>query len=178
MNVDPSGITRDRSWRGGACGRSRAARAAASARSNMMACNETRGPLFTKGADGRLGLDGVMLYQRPFGPGIRMASSATEPIRGRNMDGVMESKPPCGAAGIHGGSGPQSRPAGRRALMGVLVFITQRLRLFPRPFPVISRWRLVFAAGAYFGDSGQAQDLGFSRLEVPAGLYRDKGGPW
>jgi len=161
MNVDPSGITRDRSWRGGACGRSRAARAAASARSNMMACDETRGPLFT-GRGRRRGW---------------MASCCTKGPSGLEY-GWRQAPPSPFGAGIWMASWNPSRPAGRRALMGVLVFITQRLRLFPRPFPVISRWRLVFAAGAYFGDSGQAQDLGFFRLEVPAGLYRDKGGPW
>ena len=60
-----------------------------------MPCNETRGPLLTR--RGRtLHLAGVMLYQRPFGPGIQMVSSATEPLWGGQMDGVKRDKAPSG----------------------------------------------------------------------------------
>jgi hypothetical protein len=90
----------------------------------MMPCDETRGPLFTgRGRAPGFGwrhattrpfgpgirmassateplwgrnMDGVMLHRRPFGPGIWMASSATEPLRGRNMDGVMLHRRPFG----------------------------------------------------------------------------------
>jgi len=138
MNVDPSGITRDRSWRGGACGRSRAARAAASARSNMMACDETRGPLFT--GRGRIAEFGwCHATCKPLrGHGIWMASwnPSRPPGRREGMAGlvlqaaqrgggrswgVWSSKPPSGAAGVYGGPGCPSRPPGRREGMAGLV---------------------------------------------------------
>ena len=141
-NVDPLGFTRGRVWRRGACGRSRAARAAASARSNMMPCNETRGPLFTR--RGRApALDGVMLHPRgdhriravvtkclrldadhrfcrwsvnggPSGLGYRWRHARYSPFGAGKWMVAWNPSRPAGRRAFMGGSGPQSRPAGRR----------------------------------------------------------------
>jgi len=96
----------------------------------MMPGDETRGPLFTgrglrrvwmvswfeQAPTGQRSLEGVMLQRRPFGPGVRMVSCATEPLWGRNLAGIWFLKPRWGRSSV--GVRFRARPVGPRSLVG------------------------------------------------------------